>query len=203
MVLLNEEQNKGVSRGIRDVEPEKPNCEASSLRRIRLARDLFGGAYRPGQTVKLSEVAAKYMLEAEAVWKLFAELQTLGMVTLGSNRSAMIHSPNPKEMKEAYEIRAALEEIAGRTAAPALQGKVASLQKEVDAMREETWRGQKMCSKRSFRRRASQFRASRVKRSTSPLATLGETTTISCHCRRGVGESQSGTCRGKESARRC
>jgi len=135
MVSLNEEQNKGGSRGAHGVEPERANCDVSGLRRIRLARDLFGGAYRPGQSVKLSDVAAKYMLEAEAVLKLFAEFQALGMVTLGANRSAIIHSPNPKEMKEAYEIRAALEEIAGRTAAPALRGKVASLQKEVDAMR--------------------------------------------------------------------
>ena len=43
-------------------------------------------------------------------------------------------SPNLKEMMEAYEIRAGLEEIAGRTAAAFLEGNTGELQGEVDAM---------------------------------------------------------------------
>jgi serine phosphatase RsbU (regulator of sigma subunit) len=44
-------------------------------------------------------------------------------------------SPNPKEMQDAYEIRAALEEVGGRAAAPVLKGNTASLRRELDAMR--------------------------------------------------------------------
>src|SRR5271168_9627 len=57
------------------------------------------------------------------------------MVSLSGNYSAVVHSPNPKEMQEAYEIRAALEEIAGRTAATALNGNTANLRNELEAMR--------------------------------------------------------------------
>ncbi len=57
------------------------------------------------------------------------------MVTLSGDCSAIVHSPNAKEMQEAYEIRAALEEIAGRTAAANLKGKTTGLQNELDAMR--------------------------------------------------------------------
>jgi len=56
-------------------------------------------------------------------------------VTLSGSFSAIIHSPNPKEMQEAYELRAAVEEIAGRTAAAALKGNSAGLEKELEAMR--------------------------------------------------------------------
>jgi len=38
-------------------------------------------------------------------------------------------------MQDAYEIRAALEEVGGRAAAPALKGNTTALQREVDAMR--------------------------------------------------------------------
>ena len=47
---------------------------------------------------------------------------------------ATVLSPSLKEMMEAYEIRAGLEEIAGRTAAAFLEGNTAELQGEVDAM---------------------------------------------------------------------
>ena len=101
----------------------------------RLARKLFAGQYQPGESVELSKVAADYHLDVETVVELFLEFQTLGMVTLSGKNTAIVCSPNPKEMYEAYEIRAALEEIAGRTAAPLLKGKTQHLRSELDAMR--------------------------------------------------------------------
>ena len=44
-------------------------------------------------------------------------------------------SLNPKEMLQAYEIRAALEEVGGRAAAQVLKGNTATLRRELDAMR--------------------------------------------------------------------
>jgi serine phosphatase RsbU (regulator of sigma subunit) len=103
--------------------------------RVRLTGELFGGRYRPGQRVGLREIAAKYGLDNDAVLKLFNEFQALGLVTLSGNFSAIVQSPNAKEMLEAYEIRAGIEEIAGRTAAEALKDNTAELQKELDVMR--------------------------------------------------------------------
>ena len=53
----------------------------------------------------------------------------------GSERTDVGLSLNPKEMQQAYEIRAALEEVGGRAAAPVLKGDTAALQRELDAMR--------------------------------------------------------------------
>ena len=109
--------------------------QPSKLARTRLARDLFKGRYRAGESVELSEIAMEYQLEVDFVRKVFADFQTLGMVTLSGKCSAVVHSPNPKEMQEAYEIRAALEEIGGRAAAPALKGNTAALRCELESMR--------------------------------------------------------------------
>jgi DNA-binding GntR family transcriptional regulator len=88
----------------------------------RLARELFSGRFRPTQTLQLREIAAEYGLDEETVWKALAEFQTLGMVTLSEDLSVIVRSPNPAEMEEAYQIRAEIEEIAGRTAATVLKG---------------------------------------------------------------------------------
>ena len=104
--------------------------------RRRLSRDFFAGRYRPGQSVKLSEIRRQYGLDRKSVLRTFVDFQSLGMVTLLGDSSAIVRSPDPREMREAYEIRAALEEIAGRRAATALKGNTAGLQHELNAMRD-------------------------------------------------------------------
>jgi AraC-like DNA-binding protein/DNA-binding GntR family transcriptional regulator len=107
----------------------------SRFARMRLAGELFGDRFQPNQSVQLREVAAQYQLDDESVLNAFAEFQELGMVTLSGDFSAIVRSPNPQEIQEAYEIRAAIEEIAGRTAAAVLEGYTAELQDELAAMR--------------------------------------------------------------------
>ncbi len=105
------------------------------LGRARLARELFSGRFRPTQTVQLCEIALEYELDHETVQKAFAEFESLGMVTLSGGLSAIVRSPNLEEMEEAYQIRAAIEEIAGRTAATVLKGYTRELHNQVAAMR--------------------------------------------------------------------
>jgi len=103
------------------------NTQLNRLGRTRLTRELFSGRYRTGQSVDVSVFAAEYGLDQESALAIFAEFQSLGMVTVSNSDSAIIHSPNPKEVHEAYELRAALEEIAGRAAAKAMKGNTANL----------------------------------------------------------------------------
>jgi serine phosphatase RsbU (regulator of sigma subunit) len=126
MDLLNERQNKITETG-------RSNSLATG--RARLARELFGGRYYPGQLLLLREISVQYEMNEESVLKAFAEFQALGIVILSGNFSATVQSPNPKEMQEAYEIRAALEEIAGRAAALFLKNNAADLRRELGAMR--------------------------------------------------------------------
>jgi len=53
----------------------------------------------------------------------------------GAKRTNARMPPSPKEMQDAYEIRAALEEVGGRAAAKGLKGNTAALQRELEAMR--------------------------------------------------------------------
>src|SRR6266404_3289200 len=128
MVLLHHGENEA------DAEEAK-NRQSVRLARVQLAGELSNAHRHTGESVKLSEIAAKYQLNEDAVVKIFAEFQALGMVTLSQNSSAVVRSPSPEEMQEAYEIRAALEEIGGRAAARTLKGNTAILQSELDAMR--------------------------------------------------------------------
>jgi serine phosphatase RsbU (regulator of sigma subunit) len=102
--------------------------------RARLAREFFSGVYRPGQVLKLREIRERYELGEDMLLNAFADLESLGVVKVLGDHSATVLSPKLKEMMEAYEIRAGLEEIAGRTAAPFLEGNTGDLQGELDAM---------------------------------------------------------------------
>ena len=50
----------------------------------------------------------------------------------GAGRTDADISLNAKEMQQAYEIRAALEEVGGRAAARVLKGNTAILQRELE-----------------------------------------------------------------------
>ena len=109
--------------------------QATTLLRLRVAGELFDGRCRPGESVQLSEIASKQLLDEQSVLNIFRELQTFGMVSLSGNVSAVFHSPDPKEMQQAYEIRTVLEEVAGRAAARVLKGNTGALRREMDAVR--------------------------------------------------------------------
>src|SRR5258708_21471857 len=94
------------------------NGQLPALGRTRLARELFSGRYHPGQSLQLDRIVEEYGVDNDSILKAFAELQTLGLITLAGNFSAIIRSPNPTEMQDAYEVRAALEAISARPAAP-------------------------------------------------------------------------------------
>ena len=102
--------------------------------RARLVRELFAGVYRPGQVLTLRETRERYGLGEDTLLNAFADLESLGVVKLSEDHSVTVLSPSLKEMMEAYEIRAGLEEIAGRTAAAFLEGNTAAIQGEVDGM---------------------------------------------------------------------
>jgi DNA-binding GntR family transcriptional regulator/AraC-like DNA-binding protein len=105
------------------------------LGRARLARDLFSGRFRPGQSLQIDRIADEHGMDKESVLKTLAEFHALGMITLANDFSATVNPPDAKGMQEAYEVRAALEEIAGRAAAATLGGNVTMLLAELDGMR--------------------------------------------------------------------
>ena len=127
-MLANEEDKKAVA-GL------EAGSHLSGLGQVRLARELFSGRFQPNQTVELREIALEYEMDHATVLKAFAEFQSLGMVRLSEGLSAIVRAPKLEEMEQAYQIRAAIEEIAGRTAATVLKGYTRELHNQVTAMR--------------------------------------------------------------------
>jgi len=109
--------------------------QGGKYRRGRFVRELFNGRYRPGELLRLSNIAATYEIDDHALLNIFSECQSLGLLTLSNEKTATVCAPNLKEMQEAYEILAGLEEISGRTAATVFQGNTGRLRFELAAMR--------------------------------------------------------------------
>jgi DNA-binding GntR family transcriptional regulator len=107
----------------------------SRLARIRFVRDLVDGRYQLGERLLVAVIAKEYAFDCSSAVGVLADLHTLGMVTLSGPTSAFVRSPRPKEMYEAYAIRAALEEIGGRSAVASFKGNTSVQQREVDNMR--------------------------------------------------------------------
>src|SRR5215469_4617785 len=108
---------------------------SSRLARIRFVRDLVDGRYQQGERLLVAMIAKEYAFDCSSAVAVLADLHTLGMVTLSGPTSAFVRSSRPKEMYEAYAIRAAVEEIGGRSAVASLKGNTAVQQREVDNMR--------------------------------------------------------------------
>ena len=127
MIPLNQRENE-------DDAEDDTNRPASELVHVRSARQISNTHGRIGESERLSEIGAKYRVNKEAVSEIVGEFQELGAVARAKNSSAAVPVPRPEEIQEVYEIRAALEEIAGRAAVRALKGNTSALRREVDDM---------------------------------------------------------------------
>lgn len=128
MIVRNEEGYKAPAGAMR-------STGGSKWGRSRLARELFSGRYQPGESLELSKIANAYDVDGEELLAIFKELQSLGLVRLSGKSAAVVCAPDPKEMQEAYEICAGLEEIGGRAAATSFKGNAGRLRYELAAMR--------------------------------------------------------------------
>jgi len=105
-------------------------------RGFRLAGELSNGRCRAGSPVRLSENCIEISTRSGLRVEDFCRIPgAWNGHALGKTCPQLFRSPCPKEMQEAYEIRAALEEIGGRAATRVLKGNTSELQRELEAMR--------------------------------------------------------------------
>src|SRR5215813_7647408 len=81
--------------------------QTSAAFRIHLAAELYSGRYYRGQSLDLSDLAKRHGVDEVSLLHVFKEFQTLGNVSF-SGTSVIFQSTDPKDMQEAYEVRAAL-----------------------------------------------------------------------------------------------
>jgi DNA-binding GntR family transcriptional regulator len=104
------------------------------IKDVLLAR-ILDGHYAPGQRIVEIRVAEELGVSQAPVREALRELEILRLVVSEPFRGARVRDVGPDEIAEAYPVRAALEELAAKFAAPALAGRSARLAAELDGMR--------------------------------------------------------------------
>ena len=96
---------------------------------------ILDGVYGPGDRIVEIRVAEEFGVSQAPVREALRELELLRLIVSEPFRGARVRSITAEELAEIYPVRAALEEVAARGAAPVLAGRVEPLRAEIEAMR--------------------------------------------------------------------
>src|SRR3954471_24155634 len=96
---------------------------------------ILDGSYGPGARIVETRVAEEFGVSQAPVREALRELELLRLVVSEPFRGARVREITAAELAEISPVRAALEEVAARTAAPRLAGAVDALKTEVAGMR--------------------------------------------------------------------
>jgi len=103
------------------------------IKEVLLAR-ILEGDYAPGQRIVELQVAHEFGVSQAPVREALRELELLRFLESAPFRGTWVREVSDAELIEVFPIRAALEEVAAREAARRLDGDVAALEAEIDAM---------------------------------------------------------------------
>jgi len=124
--------------------PREPGLSRSMLRdqiKELLVERILDGVYKPGDRIVETRVAQELGVSQAPVREALRELESLRMVVSEPFRGARVRGVTTAELAEIYPVRAALEEVAARAAAPKLKGQVGALEVELDGMRKAARKG--------------------------------------------------------------
>jgi DNA-binding GntR family transcriptional regulator len=101
-----------------------------------LLHRIVSGELRPGERLVETRIAGELGTSQAPVREALRDLELLRLVESEPFRGARVRQFGDDELVEVYPVRAVLEELAAREAAKRLDGDVAVLEREVQAMRE-------------------------------------------------------------------
>lgn len=104
------------------------------IKRVLLAR-ILDGTYQPGDRLLELQIARELHTSQGPVREALRELEALRLVECKAYCGTRVRGVNAREMREAYQVRGALEELAATAAARHLKGNVAALDAQVNALR--------------------------------------------------------------------
>jgi DNA-binding GntR family transcriptional regulator len=102
----------------------------------RIAR----GDLPPGQRVVEATLVKEFAISATPVREAIRELVAMGLLDAQNNKGASVRQIRLHETVEAFELRAALEALAARAAAPRLKGRCQELRRVAKAIVESAQR---------------------------------------------------------------
>ena len=100
-----------------------------------LVQRIVRGELQPGERLVETRIAQELGTSQAPVREALRDLELLRLVESEPFRGARVRAFGNAELVEIYPVRAALEELAAREAAAALEGDVSALEQEVVAMR--------------------------------------------------------------------
>ena len=104
-------------------------------------RSILAGEYAAGDRLIEMRIAKEYGTSQGPVREALRELEVLGFVRSEPHRGTYVREAWQRGMLELYEVRAALEEFATRTAAPVLREDTSGLWDAIDGMAQAAERG--------------------------------------------------------------
>ena len=99
-----------------------------------LLERILSGEYAPGDRLVETRIAQELGTSQAPVREALRELELLRFLESAPFRGTWVREVSDAELIEVFPIRAALEEVAARAAAKRLDGDVAALEAEIDAM---------------------------------------------------------------------
>jgi DNA-binding GntR family transcriptional regulator len=99
-----------------------------------LLKRILDGDYAPGERIVETRVAQEFAVSQGPVREALRELESLRLVGTEPHRGARVRQVSREELLEIYPVRAALEEVAGRAAWPALHADAGVLRAELAAL---------------------------------------------------------------------
>jgi DNA-binding GntR family transcriptional regulator len=95
---------------------------------------ILSGEYAPGARLVETRIAQELGTSQAPVREALRDLELLRFVESEPFRGSRVRDVSQEELIEIYPVRAALEEVAAREAATRLEGDVAALDAEIEAM---------------------------------------------------------------------
>ncbi len=83
-----------------------------------LREEIVRGDLVPGQHLRLADITARFDVSAMPVREALRDLEAEGLVTIFPHRGAVVTQLSGDDLKDIYDIRAILEELATRLAVP-------------------------------------------------------------------------------------
>jgi DNA-binding GntR family transcriptional regulator len=104
------------------------------IKEVLLER-ILNGSYPPGERIVETRVAREFGVSQGPVREALRELESLRLVVSEPFVGVSVRAVSPEELVEIYPVRSGLEEVAARTAAIRLDGRLRPFELELDAMR--------------------------------------------------------------------
>src|ERR1700761_6732584 len=87
-----------------------------------LLRKIMNGELPPGARLVELQIARELNTSQGPVREALCELEAMDLVTTEPYKGSRVREVTPQEIRDAYVVRASLEELAGRLAAPHFRG---------------------------------------------------------------------------------